>query len=111
MLSFAPGVDENRIMEIALDAGADDIVSNDDGSIDVYTSTENFAAVKNAMETAKLQPAEAEVTMVPSSYVTLDKENAEKMLKLQDTMEDLDDVQAVFSNAEISPEIYEEIAS
>lgn len=111
VLSFAPGVDENRIMEIALDAGADDIVSNDDGSIDVYTSTENFAAVKNAMETAKLQPAEAEVTMVPSSYVTLDKENAEKMLKLQDTMEDLDDVQAVFSNAEISPEIYEEIAS
>jgi YebC/PmpR family DNA-binding regulatory protein len=110
VLSFAPGADENRIIEIALEAGADDVSGNEDGSMEVYTSPENFAAVKDAMLQAKLEPAEAEVTMVPATYVTLDKENAEKMLKLQDMMEDLDDVQAVFSNAEIPPEIYEEIA-
>ncbi len=101
VLSYAPGSDENRIMEIAIEAGADDVITNDDASIDVYTTPEQFAAVKNAMLTAALEPANAEVAFVAAITLDLDQENAEKMLRLQDMLEDLDDVQNVYSNANI----------
>ena len=105
ILSFAPGSDENRIMETALEAGAEDVVTNTDNSIDVYTTPTQFAAVKDAMISAKLEPAHAEVTFVAAVHVELDKDNAEKMVRLQDMLEDLDDVQNVYSNADIPEEL------
>lgn len=103
VLAFAAGAPEEQIMEIALEAGADDICTNDDGSIDVTTSPENFEAVKNAMESANLTPVAADITMGASTEVELDTEQGEKMLRLIDRLEDLDDVQNVYSNA-IIPE-------
>lgn len=104
MLSFAPGNDENRIMEVALEAGAEDVVVNDDKSIDVFTTPTQFASVKDAMTAAKIVPDNAEVTFLAAVEVALDKENAEKMLKMQDMLEDLDDVQNVYSNASMEVE-------
>jgi YebC/PmpR family DNA-binding regulatory protein len=101
VLSYAPGSDENRILETALEAGADDVLSNDDGSLDVYTSPTQFTHIKNTMTNAKLEPANAEVMFIAAVTVELVQENAEKMLRLQDMLEDLDDVQNVYSNADI----------
>lgn len=108
-LTFAPGSNEDRVMEVALEAGADDVITHDDGSMDVLTAPENFAAVSNAMKQAGLNPAQEEVTMLASTEVSLDQEAAEKMLKLQEALEDLDDVQNVYSNADISEEILDKI--
>jgi YebC/PmpR family DNA-binding regulatory protein len=108
LLSFAPGYDENQIVEIALEAGVDDVVSNDDGTIDVMTSPENFTVVKNAMQNSHLTPASAEILMLASTQVDLDREDAEKMLQLQEMLEDLDDVQDVYSNANIPDELLNE---
>lgn len=105
IFNFQPGMDENLLMEVALDAGADDVISNEDGSIDVYTSPANFAAVKDKMDHQHLSYANAEVTFIAATDVTLGKEEAEKMQRLQDMLEDLDDVQNVYSNA-IIPEEY-----
>ncbi len=104
VLAFAPGSDEEQIMEIALEAGADDVASNDDGSVDVTTSPEDFEAVKTAMEAAGLTPEAAEVTMSASVEVELSVEQGEKMLALIDRLEDLDDVQNVYHNAIIPDE-------
>jgi len=100
ILTFEPGSNEDRIMEVALEAGADDVTTNEDGSIDVTTTPEDFEQVKTAMQVQKLEPAQAEVTYVPANYVALDKDSAEKMLRLTDMLEDLDDVQHVYSNAD-----------
>ncbi len=108
-LNFEPGADEEKIMEVALEAGADDVQTDDDGSIEVTTSPEAFEAVTQAMEAAGLKPAEAEITMVASTQATLDLETAEKLLRVVDALEDLDDVQSVYSNADISSEILEKI--
>ncbi|MBI1194619.1 MAG: YebC/PmpR family DNA-binding transcriptional regulator [Gammaproteobacteria bacterium] len=104
-LSYPAGSNEDAIMEAALEAGADDVVVNDDGSIDVQADPENFITVKDAMVTAGFEPEIAEVTMQASTNVELDLDTAQKMLRLQDMLEDLDDVQNVYSNAEISEEI------
>ncbi len=109
ILSFAPGADEEAIMEAALEAGADDVVTNDDGSVDVITTQEEFRAVKEAIEAAGLTPDNAEVTFSASTSAELDQETAEKLLRMVDTLEDLDDVQEVYTNAEISEEIMEQI--
>lgn len=101
ILTFAPGSDEERIIEIALEAGAEDVLTNNDGSVDVLTTPENFTAIKTAMTSHKLEPAQAEVTMLPATSVELEGEYAEKMEKLIDMLEDLDDVQNVYSNAEV----------
>ncbi len=98
-LTFAPSSSEEKIMEIALEAGADDVVTNDDGSIDVITAPNTFETVRDAMVKANLTPAQAEVTLLPSTQVTLDPEQAEHMLQLTEMLEDLDDVQNVYSNA------------
>jgi YebC/PmpR family DNA-binding regulatory protein len=106
VLNFEPGTSEDEVMEIALEAGADDIVTAPDGSIEVVTSPEAFADVVSAMEQAGLAPANAEVTMRASMEVELDVESGQKVLRFLDVLEDLDDAQAVYSNAEIPEESY-----
>ncbi len=98
---FAPGANEDKIMEVALDAGADDVINDDDGAIEVLSSPHDLEAVKAALEAAGLKPDVAEVTMRPENTVTLEGEDAERMHKLLDVIEDLDDTQAVFHNAEM----------
>ena len=109
ILSYPPGSDEDAIMEAALEAGAQDIVTNDDGSIDVLTTPEEFVSVKDAMTAAGFEPQEAEVTMRAENTLSLNKDDAEKMLRLIDRLEDLDDVQEVYSNADISADILAEL--
>ena len=98
-LIFAPGTDEDKVMEVALEAGAEDVVTGDDGAIEVLTAYADFEAVKNALEAAGLKPEVAEVTMRPENSIELEGEDATKMQKLLDVLEDLEDVQDVFHNA------------
>ena len=98
-LVFAPGTSEDKVMEVALEAGADDVLSDEDGAIEVLTSPAEFEAVKNALQAAGLEPADAGVTMRPDVTIELAGEDAERMQKLLDVLEDLDDVQEVFHNA------------
>ncbi len=98
LLIFEPGTDEEKLMEIALSANAEDIVTNDDGSIEVQTAPGDFEAVKLAIDTQDLTPASAAIEMIPSTYITLDQEQAESIVKLVDTLEDDDDVQNVYGN-------------
>ena len=109
IIAFAPDSDEDKIMEAALDAGADDIVNNADGSIDVFTSVDNFSTVKDEIEVSEVYPEHAEITMVPSTQVTLDHDTAEKLFRLVDMLEDLDDVQNVYHNADIPDEVLERV--
>lgn len=108
-ISFASNSGEDRVMEAALEAGADDIANNDDGSIDVLTTVENFPVVRDALQAMSLEPEQAEVTMRPSISVSLSLEDAQNMVKLLEALEDHDDVQQVYSNADISDEILAEI--
>lgn len=100
-LIFAPGTDENALMEIALDAGAEDVVSHEDGSIEVITDPHDFVEVKQRLETAGFRPEMAEVTMKPVNEVVFAGEDAVRMQKLLDALENLDDVQEVFTTAVI----------
>lgn len=99
---FAPGTSEDRVMEVALEAGAEDVITDDDGAIEVITAPGDFEAVKNALEAAGLKPEVAEVTMRADNTIALSGEDAARMQKLLDVLEDLDDVQNVFHNAEIN---------
>jgi YebC/PmpR family DNA-binding regulatory protein len=105
ILSYPSGSDEDRIMEAALEAGAEDVVSYDDGSIDVLTQPDQFVDIKEAMLSAGLEPESAEVTMRAANSMSLELDDAEKMVRLLDRLEDLDDVQNVYSNADISEEV------
>ena len=96
---FAPGVSEDKVMEVALDAGAEDVISGDDGSIEVLCAPADFEAVKTALEGAGLKPEVAEVTMRAENPVEITGDDAQRMQKLLDALEDLDDVQDVFHNA------------
>ncbi|HET6565662.1 MAG TPA: YebC/PmpR family DNA-binding transcriptional regulator [Xanthomonadales bacterium] len=107
VLSYAPGVSEDKVMEAALEAGADDIVTADDGSIEVLTSPEAYAEVVEKMTAAGLEPAESEITMRASLEVELDVEIGRKVLSFLDILEDLDDTQAVYNNADIPDEAYD----
>ena len=98
-LIFAPGTNEDRVMEVALEAGAEDVVTDDDGAIEVLTDPGDFEAVKEALVAAGLEPADADVTMRPDLAIELSGEDAERMQKLLDVLEDLDDTQAIFHNA------------
>ena len=100
-LIFAPGTSEDQVMEVALEAGAEDVITDEEGAIEVLTSPVDFEAVKNALESAGLVADMAEVTMRAENSVTLAGEDAVKMQKLLDVLEDLDDVQNVFHNAEL----------
>jgi YebC/PmpR family DNA-binding regulatory protein len=101
-LIFAPGASEEKIMEIALEAGADDVITDDDGAIEVLTPYTEFEKVKNALEAAALSPEVAEVTMRADNMIELSGDDAAKMQRLLDILEDLDDTQDVFHNAAIS---------
>lgn len=100
-LVFAPGTSEDKVMEVALEAGADDVITDAEGAIEVLTSPTEFEAVKNALEAAGLMPEIAEVTMRAENTVELTGDDAARMQKLLDVLEDLDDVQGVFHNAEM----------
>jgi YebC/PmpR family DNA-binding regulatory protein len=105
LLHYPAGNDEDAIMEAALEAGAEDVVSHDDGSIEVTTAWERLTDVKEAMTAAGLEPELAEITQHPSVLVDLGVEDAGRVIHLVDMLEDLDDVQNVFSNAEFSEEV------
>jgi YebC/PmpR family DNA-binding regulatory protein len=98
-LVFAPGSNEDQIMEIALEAGADDVITDDDGAIEVLTPPANFEAVKNALEAAGLKPEVAEVTYRADNTIDLEGDETLKMQKILDALEDLDDVQEFYHNA------------
>jgi len=99
---LAPGASEDKVMEVALEAGAEDVLTDDDGSIEVLTAPGDFEKVKDALDAAGLKPEVAEVTMRPENTVELAGEDAARMQKLLDALEDLDDVQDVFHNAAFS---------
>jgi len=98
---FAPGTSEEKVMELALEAGAEDVVTGEDGSIEVLCAPADFEAVKNALEAGGLKPEIAEVTMRAENTIELSGEDAQRMQKLLDVIEDLDDVQDVYHNAEL----------
>ena len=98
-LIFAPGSSEDRIMEVALEAGAEDVIADEDGAIEVLTAPGDFEAVKQALEAAGLVPELADITMRPENTIELSGDDAQKMQKILDVLEDLDDVQEVYHNA------------
>ena len=100
-LIFAPGTDEDKVMEVALEAGAEDVITDEEGAIEVLTAPADFETVKNALEAAGLVADMAEVTMRAENTIALSGDDAVKMQKLLDILEDLDDVQNVFHNADI----------
>ncbi|GGO80707.1 transcriptional regulatory protein PmpR [Marinobacterium nitratireducens] len=107
-ITFGEGADEDAIMEVALEVGAEDVVGNDDGSVDVFTEPGDFMTVKQALLDAGFQPEFSEVAMIPSTTVELDVETGRKALKLIDALEDLDDSQNVYHNADIPEEAMED---
>ncbi|MEY4754834.1 MAG: hypothetical protein RJA44_2509 [Pseudomonadota bacterium] len=98
---FAPGTSEDKVMEVALEAGADDVISDDEGALEVLCPPSEFEAVRDALEAAGLKPDLSEVTMRAENSIALAGEDAQRMQKLLDVLEDLDDIQAVYHNAEI----------
>lgn len=110
IISYPAGVNEETLMEVALEAGADDIINNDDGSFDVHTSFESFGQVKDAIDASGMESVNAEVTMLASTEVDLDLDGAEKLLRLVEQLEDLDDVQNVYSNANINDDVMEKLS-
>jgi YebC/PmpR family DNA-binding regulatory protein len=100
-LILAPGTSEDKVLEVALDAGAEDVVSDEDGAIEVITAPADFEKVKDAIEAAGFKPELAEVTMRPENTIELTGDDAARMQKLLDVLEDLDDVQNVYHNAAI----------
>ena len=108
-ISFAPGVDEDQLLDVALEAGADDVQTQPDGSIEVLTSPEAYNEVKDALTATGFKAESAEVTLVPDTHAELDADNAVKFIKMLDALEDSDDVQNVYHNAEISDAIMAEL--
>ncbi len=104
LLTFV-GVDEDALMDAALEAGADDVVTEEDGTIEVYTTPNDFGTVLDGLEAAGFKAQSAEVTMIPSTEAELDAETAPKLMRLIDMLEDLDDVQEVYHNGSISDEV------
>ncbi|HDU8715104.1 TPA: YebC/PmpR family DNA-binding transcriptional regulator [Morganella morganii subsp. morganii] len=105
IISYAPGLDEDALMDAALEAGAEDVETFDDGAIDVYTAWEILGDVKDAMDAAGFKAESAEVSMIPSTKADLDAETAPKLMRLIDMLEDSDDVQEVYHNGDISDEV------
>lgn len=110
LISFPSGSNEEKIMEAALEAGAEDIVTNEDGSIDVLTNPDDLTSVKNQLQAESLTPEGAEVTMLAANEVKIDSlDEAAKIIRLSDMLEDLDDVQNVYTNADIPDEILDQL--
>lgn len=108
MVNFAPGADEEQVMELALEAGAEDLESEDDGALSVTTPWETLGEVVSTLKDNGLEPDHSEVTMVASTQAECDQETAQKILSLIDALEELDDVQEVYSNADIPASAYED---
>jgi transcriptional/translational regulatory protein YebC/TACO1 len=107
VLSFAPGAPEEKITDVAIEAGADDVVVHaDDGSIEVLTSPESYQTIRDAMEKAGVKPDESEITMRADNDITLTGDSAQSVAKLLEWLEDLDDVQNVYSNADLPAEAF-----
>ncbi|NOQ63174.1 MAG: YebC/PmpR family DNA-binding transcriptional regulator [Methyloprofundus sp.] len=109
IISYNSDVDEDAVMEAALESGAEDVITNEDGSIDVQTSSEDYLTVKEAMIEAGFEPESSEVLMQADNLIELNAKDAEKVLRLIDVLEDLDDVQGVSSNADVSEEVLAEL--
>ncbi len=110
LISYPGGIDEDALMEAALEAGAEDIVNNEDNSTDIITAADDLVDVKDALVNANFEPENAEVTMQATTTCALEQKGAETMLRLLDMLEDLDDVQKVYSNADISEEVLAQLA-
>lgn len=106
VITYAPGTDEDEIMEAALEAGAEDVITNEDGSVEVLTAPDDYMVVRDALMEAGLEPADSEITMRPSTTVALTGDDAIGMVKLLERLEDLDDVQQVYTNADIDENAY-----
>lgn len=109
LLLFPAGTDEDALMELALEAGADDVITDPDGSIEVQTTPDDFMQVKQSIVDSGFEPESAEITQVAATQVELDRDQAEKMLRLLDMLEELDDVQNVYSNADIAEDILDQL--
>ncbi len=109
LLSFPAGSDEEQIIDLAIEAGAADVVTNDDGSVDVLIDPNEFGGVKDAMTAAGLVPEQSEITMRASTSAALKVSDVETLLKLLDALDELDDVQQVYSNAEFPQELLEAV--
>ena len=105
VLSYLEGVDEDALMEAALEAGADDVIHHEDHSVEVLVDPERFLELRDALALKGLIPESAEITMRASTTIALTEDDAGKMLRLLERLEDLDDVQNVYSNADISEDI------
>lgn len=108
VLSYPAGTDEDQLMQVALEAGAEDVISNEDGSFEVLTAPDEYMDVKTAMIDAGMVPEDAEVTMRPDNTAEMGLEEADKTLRLLERLEDLDDVQNVYSNADFPDEVFAE---
>nr|VFK52270.1 MAG: DNA-binding regulatory protein, YebC/PmpR family [Candidatus Kentron sp. TUN]VFK52478.1 MAG: DNA-binding regulatory protein, YebC/PmpR family [Candidatus Kentron sp. TUN]VFK56408.1 MAG: DNA-binding regulatory protein, YebC/PmpR family [Candidatus Kentron sp. TUN] len=104
-ISYPAGVEEEQILDIALEAGAEDVITNEDGSLDVLTAVDTFSEVRDGLAQGPFEAEMAEVTMRPTTNVSLDLDNARRIVRMLEMLEDLDDVQQVYSNADISEEI------
>ncbi len=111
ILLYPAGSDEDAIMEAALQAGADDVMRNEDGSIEVITAFEDFISVKDDMVSAGFQPEAAEIVEKPANLIDVALDDAEKIMRLIDTLEDLDDVQEVHTNADFSDDVMQQLSS
>ncbi|MCX4192687.1 YebC/PmpR family DNA-binding transcriptional regulator [Methylophaga sp. OBS1] len=111
IITLPAGTEEDDIMEVALEAGAEDIVNNDDGTIDVFTSPEDYSTVKDALDAAGIEVESSQVTMHPDNTVSLEVEDARKAIGLIEAFEELDDVQEVYSNADFSDEVMAQLDS
>lgn len=111
IITLPAGTEEDDIMEVALEAGAEDIVNNDDGTIDVFTSPEDYSTVKDALDAAGIEVESSQVTMHPDNTVSLEVEDAKKAIALIEAFEELDDVQEVYSNADFSDEVMAQLDS
>jgi len=110
VFSYEPGVDEDRLMEIALESGADDIVNNDDGSVDIICQPDAFVGLQEALNNAGLEASFAEVSMRAGTMAAVSDKDAEKIIRLIDVLEELDDVQNVYSNADFPEGVLENIS-
>lgn len=111
IFSYEPGLNEDQVMEVALEEGADDIMLYDDGAIEVFSSPESFETMKKTLEAAGFIASTAEISMIPSTRTELDLENAQKLLRLIDMLEDSDDVQEVYHNGAFSEAVSEALFS
>jgi transcriptional/translational regulatory protein YebC/TACO1 len=110
IISYSEDIDEDVVMEAALESGADDIITNENGTIDVFTMPEDYSLVKDALDKSGLESTSSEVTMHPETTVTLDVHDAEQALAMIDAFEDLDDVQDVYTNADFSADVMAQLS-